>query len=1133
MSSLELRLFGALRVSRAGATVDIGLRKAEALLAYLAGTGQSHARQALAAMFWPEESPDAARANLRRALWRLNRALGEGNLVADRMQVGLARDVGLWVDVQHFRRCLAEQETHRHDGDALCPRCLDLIGEAGDCYTGSFLAGFTLPDCPAFDEWLYFQEAELRDAYSTALLRLAHMYRAQGEIAQAIHTALRRVALDPLHEAAHRLLMELYLGSGQKASALRQYDECVRLLAQELDVSPSPQTTALMESIQHGELAPFQGKVANEAAVRLAVPATRYELPQPPTSFIGRTDELADVAELLANRDCRLLTLVGSGGIGKTRLAIQAAGARAAMLASGAAFVPLAAVHESETQGTADAVLAAIADSVGLTFYGGAEPLAQVLAFLRDKELLLLLDNMEHLLDTTDIVTRVLDSTASVEVMVTSRERLNLRSEWLYPVTGMGYPQGSRQAFTAGTDRLVDGREFSAVALFRERAQQVNPVPLEKKDMADVVRICQLVEGMPLAVELAAAWTRVLSCRQIAEEIERGIDFLETDLQDVAPRHRSILAVFEHSWRLLPFADQDVFKRMAVFRGGFTREAAQAVTGATLRQLSALVDKSLVQRGDRGRMRLHALVREFAAEKLAITPADREATYKRHADYFAEFLCDQRSALEGPGVKEALQAVEADFANCRLCWEWVTEYADLERLNRVMPILVYYFEYRGLFREGERIMRRAASTVQEKRDEGEVAESPLYLRALGNLLNNQGWFAWRCGIDGGNELMATGVELLRKVIPVPLWDLAAGLDVLAIGVSYDDAAQAADLKREALALAQADGDPFLIGYVNMSIGQAEQQRGEHRIAVGWLQEGAAILGSIGEQRFRSFALNSLGRVDLAMGRYERAGNQFRRFLRTREEYGDRVGIAYSLLDLAKLAKARGETAQAAAYLDSCVELSKEIGTEMITAQCVMEKADLARRLGKLEQGAQLLANAKDLIEHQRLAWLSSRWHLCRARIDLSENDFVAATENLQLSLVTAQAAGDVGDEASAWRMLGHAAGAENPNQAEQAVDAYRHAWAIASRTGITPVAIDILVGWARLYARDGKPHGKAVQRILMLARRHPAADEETRRWSVQLLAKHLYVPGTHPDEAAVYGGADVWSMGDELLGGAH
>ena len=132
--------------------------------------------------------------------------------------------------------------------------------------------------------------------------------------------------------------------------------------------------------------------------------------------------------------------------------------------------------------------------------------------------------------------------------------------------------------------------------LFIERAQQVNPVPLDEKDTPDVVRICQLVEGMPLAVELAAAWTRVLSCREIADEIERGIDFLETDLQDVAPRHRSVLAVFEHSWRLLPDAEQDVFKRMSVFRGGFTSKAAQSVTGATLRQLSTLVDKSLVQR---------------------------------------------------------------------------------------------------------------------------------------------------------------------------------------------------------------------------------------------------------------------------------------------------------------------------------------------------------------------------------------------------------------------------------------------------------------------------------------------------------------------------------------------------------
>ncbi len=411
--------------------------------------------------------------------------------------------------------------------------------------------------------------------------------------------------------------------------------------------------------------------------------------------------------------------------------------------------------------------------------------------------------------------------------------------------------------------------------------------------------------------------------------------------------------------------------------------------------------------------------------------------------------------------------------------------------------------------------------------------SPLYYHTLGNLLNNQGWFGWRCGMDGGEELMAAGVELMRQVVPVPQWDLAAALDVLAICVSYDDTAQAADLRREALALAQADGDPFLIGYVNMSMGQAEQQRGEHRIAVGWLQEAASILKTIGEQRFRSFALNSLGRVDLAMGRYERAESQFRRFLHTREEYGDRVGIALSLLDLAMLAKARGETAQAAAYLDSSVELSKEMGTETISAQCLMERADLARRLGKLEAAAQLLADAKHLIEHQRLAWLSSRWYLYRARIDLAQNDLAPATENLQLSLVTAQASGHVGDEASAWRMLGHVIVAEGPNQAERAADAYRRAWVIAKRTGTTPVAIDILLGWAQLtLSRPPHDRQRAVS-LLRLARRHPASDHETSQRAAQWLATLANDQEMDPDHPGAHGGVDIWSLGDELLGGAR
>lgn len=338
----------------------------------------------------------------------------------------------------------------------------------------------------------------------------------------------------------------------------------------------------------------------------MAMTVSRNKLPAQLTSFIGREAELCAVAELLANPACRLLTLVGAGGIGKTRLAIEVAFRVAQHFADGVCFIPLQAVPSP------DLLTPAIVDALAIPRSGQADLLSHVLTYLHDKHLLLVLDNVEHLLDAIGVLTAILQAAPAVTLLVTSREVLHLQEEWLYRIDGLAVPADAHADAWANCD---------AVRLFVERARQVRHDLALETEAAAVVRICRLVEGMPLALEVAAAWLSTLSCAEVADEIQRSLDFLSTTLRDVPERHRSMRAVFDHSWQRLSPEERAVFMRLSVFRGGFNRAAAEVVAGATLPLLTALVGKSLLRwEFDRRRYQIHGLLRQYAAEQLAQSP---------------------------------------------------------------------------------------------------------------------------------------------------------------------------------------------------------------------------------------------------------------------------------------------------------------------------------------------------------------------------------------------------------------------------------------------------------------------------------------------------------------------------------
>src|SRR3712207_1580304 len=338
-----------------------------------------------------------------------------------------------------------------------------------------------------------------------------------------------------------------------------------------------------------------------------ARPVSPAPLPPQPTTFVGREAEVAALTRLLAEPDCRLVTIVGPGGIGKTRLALQVAARAAPAYADGVAFAPLQDVP------TAELLVGALAEAVGCPLSGRDEPQDQLLAYLRDRELLLLLDNAEHLLDGAEFVGELLAAAPRLQLLVTSREALNLQEEWRYPLAGLEVP-------AVGQGRGVEA--CSAVALFVERARRVRRDFALEAEREGVVRICRLVGGLPLALELAAAWARTLPCAAIAEEIAGNLALLATSARNVPERHRSVRAAFDQSWQHLSWEERAVYARLAVFHGGFRRAAAERVAGATLPVLATLLDKSLVRYEADGRYHLHELLGEYAAEQLAASPGE-------------------------------------------------------------------------------------------------------------------------------------------------------------------------------------------------------------------------------------------------------------------------------------------------------------------------------------------------------------------------------------------------------------------------------------------------------------------------------------------------------------------------------
>jgi predicted ATPase/DNA-binding XRE family transcriptional regulator len=670
------------------------------------------------------------------------------------------------------------------------------------------------------------------------------------------------------------------------------------------------------------------------------LPPRRHNLPvpHPATPFIGRAAELAEISALLDDLACRLLTLTGPGGIGKTRLALALAAESTTRKEHGVWFVNLAPLSSAE------GVVSAIADTFKLSGLGMADPKQALQNYLREKALLLLLDNFEHVLDAADLVADILTSAPGVQILATSRERLRLRAERVYEVGGLPFPLDAARA---------DADTFDAVRLFVACVRHTHPqYTLEAADTRAVAQICRLAAGMPLGIELAAAWVPALPVATIATELAASLDVLETTMRDVPQRHRSARVVFDHSWNLLTVEEQALFRQLAVFRGGFTFHAAQEVAGATRGTLARLVDTSLVRAEHGGRYDLHELLRQFAAEKLGAEPGAEERVRDRHSAFYLALLQRKEAELKGPQQLTALDEIEREFENVRGAYSWAPQCGQWECLRKSLTTLSIFMAIRSRHREAIALFQHVLDIVAAAESNVEEAEQRQGLAAYA--LTMQAFFF--AGL-GQFDKQVSSLERSCTTIQQCGTPYEIAMHCVFYASTRADAEEARALYEQALAILREIGATYEVSFVFGSMGNFAFGRGETLEAKQHHEEALALFRGSGDLVRTSNELLNLGRVAYTLGNYDEGRRLLQESLAMKQAVGSKIRIAECQELLGEIAYVQGQFAEAEAHVRQELAVWHEFGNRALLARSISRLGAAVLAQERLSDAAGLLAEA--------------------------------------------------------------------------------------------------------------------------------------------------------------------------------
>lgn len=795
------------------------------LLVYLVLEG-AKPRRHIAELFWPTAADPMK--SLAVALTRLRQGAPE---------VVAADNVRAWATVKTDAQEMLE---------ALQQGKLE---QAVAMYKGPFLEGFYLPDWSAeLEEWVYTTREFLAGQVREALLGLAERSACDGQFAMSARHAEVAYVLPgtatPEPEDLPRFYTFMLAGGSSQVAHVRQEAQSYGL---KLTLSADEARKQWQQKLEH-KTSPVYSRLPSRA-----------------TAFVGRDLELTEVATLLSEQDCQLLTLVGPAGVGKTRLGLQTAKeqAKVGLFKDGVYYVRLEA---SSTETLFPSILA----TLELDTKGSGEPLEKIIRHVGEKNVLLVLDNFEHLMASASVVAELVKACPNLKLLVTSRERLNLEGEQVFTVEGLPFPNEDVP--------LGAAQNFDAIKLFGQRARRARPdFTLGEDTLPYVLRLCRFVEGLPLALELAAAWVRVMSCEEMANELEQNLDLFSTTTRDVPERHQSIRLAFEHcSWTLLTATEQAVLRKLSVFRGGFRREAAAGVAGATIPVLASLVDKSLLRVTPEGRYDFHPCLYLFAEEKLSEQPDERLATEDKHRNYFFNLLQQIAERVRGGGQRNALEMMNKEWENIRVTLHWSVTKAQEEEALKCIELAEVCFEYRGRYHEGLEFFRLQEAHVRQL--------TPPRDAVLGRVLLAVAWYQQRLG-------------------------------------HYPQATQAAE---EGIKTVQSLGRFDWVARGLNTLGVVAERLGEFKRAVRHYQEALALLQGHPENALEAALFANLAIVEYDLGDYQPSKQHYLKALTLYRQQGDDLGYIRNLNNLGNLHLATGDLKEAEAVLEVGLRAAREL-----------------------------------------------------------------------------------------------------------------------------------------------------------------------------------------------------------------
>jgi predicted ATPase/DNA-binding SARP family transcriptional activator len=941
-SVLRIRLLGRPAFEVGGVPIACPSQKAGWLVAYVMLTKARQSRTRLAALLWADAGQRHALGSLRVAITKLP-AMVAATLEITRDEIGAAPKAAYELDVEEFAAACAADD-------------VEALQRACSLYAGDLLEGADGDQAPEFSDWLLGERTRLKKLAHDAHLKLAQRLHSQGERAKAREVADAWLRRDPASEAMHKLVMTWLASSAGGDQALAQYEVYRRSRAVAYGAAPSEDMSAFAERLRRG----------GEAAQRES--PTRITAA---TSFMGRNDELAELRGLVADPACRLLTIHGLGGVGKTRLATALAELEAPAFPAG--------VHVVALDGLESPRLFAqtLARACGLQPAGAASPLGLVASFLGDRAALLVLDNLEHLLFEepshpqsipAQVGALLRDTGARVKIVATSREPLHLQEEWVYELGGLAYPSSS--------EANGDAQSYPAVQFFAQRARQAYVGFSLAAELPNVVRVCEALEGLPLGLELAASWVRAVPCAEIAASLQSRAAELRNRHVNRVERHHSLGAVAAYSWERLAPEQREALAGLGALVGTFSREAAEHVAQASVRALSSLSDKALLQRAGGGRWHLHEVLRQYAWEQPGATPKARAtrqaAVLKRRDAYYLEFMRSARARLDGPDELGVLAEIETESANVRPAWRASAASGALDLLDGAAPAWFEYLEARSFVAEG---LHAAGEWLEAARQ----AAKPLSIARAATRL---GVFQ-RFAAENARALETLDAALgALEGLDAPAERCAAlmarAFTLYLLGRLEDSERDA----QEAIAIARTREAPALLtsalrvhGLVLAQSGRAAQGRDVMRSAL-------EVAERLDKPSFRAAAHNNLALAENHLGNYAAAEAGYEAALAIWRESHATVNIGRAIHNLGAVATRMGDYARALERYRAALEYLRKVGDRNLIALNLMSQGDALVRLGRPDEARTVLDQALAMAERDghMLPALDARIVLAQAAI---------------------------------------------------------------------------------------------------------------------------------------------------------